>query len=101
MIIGIPSEVEIDEYRVALTPAGMRELVAAGHKVLIQKGAGDGSKLPDEAYAGQGGVIVDTTGELFDQADLIVKVKDPSPEEVWLLKSKQTIFSFLHLAPQP
>ncbi|MCL4401072.1 MAG: alanine dehydrogenase [Actinomycetota bacterium] len=101
MIIGIPSEVEIDEYRVALTPAGMRELVAAGHKVLIQKGAGDGSKLPDEAYAGQGGVIVDTTGELFDQADLIVKVKDPSPEEVGLLKSKQTIFSFLHLAPQP
>jgi len=101
VIIGIPSEVEIDEYRVAITPAGMRELVDCGHQVLIQKGAGNGSKLPDEAYASQGGILVDSVEELFDKADLIVKVKDPSPAEVTLLKPKQAIFSFLHLAPQP
>ncbi len=101
MIIGIPSEVEIDEYRVAITPAGTRELAAAGHTVLIQKGAGQGSKLPDEAYAGQGGLIVDTMEELFEKADLIVKVKDPSANEVALLQEQKIIFSFLHLAPQP
>ncbi len=101
MIIGIPSEVEIDEYRVAITPAGTRELAAAGHTVLIQKGAGLGSKLPDEAYTSQGGHIIDTMAELFAKADLIVKVKDPSGDEVALLGEQKTIFSFLHLAPQP
>lgn len=101
MIIGIPSEVEIDEYRVAITPAGVRELAAAGHQVLIQKGAGEGSKLPDQSYADQGGAIIDTTEQLFDHADLIVKVKDPSPEEVALLGPEKTLFSYLHLAPQP
>ncbi len=101
MIIGIPCEVETDEYRVAITPAGVRELTGTGHRVLIQQGAGEGSKLADDAYVGQGGVIVDTTEELFDQADLIVKVKDPSLEEVGLLSERQMIFSFLHLAPQP
>ncbi len=101
MIIGVPSEVEIDEYRVAITPAGVRELVSAGHQVLIQKGAGEGSRLEDKAYQDQGGILVDGYEELFDQADLIVKVKDPSEKEVNLLKSSQTIFSYLHLAPQP
>ncbi len=101
MIIGIPSEVEIDEYRVAITPAGTRELAAAGHTVLIQKGAGQGSKLPDEAYTSQGGQIINSIEELFMKADLIVKVKDPAAAEVALLREKKTIFSFLHLAPQP
>jgi len=93
--------VEVDEYRVAITPAGVRELVDGGHTVLIQKDAGEGSKLPDSQYESQGAVIVDTVEDLFAQAELIVKVKDPSPKEVALLKPEHTIFSFLHLAPQP
>ena len=101
MIIGVPSEVEVDEYRVAITPAGVRELVNSGHTVMIQKGAGEGSKLPDSTYEGQGARIVESVEELFSEAQMIVKVKDPSPTEVKLLKAEQTIFSFLHLAPQP
>ncbi|MHB8792393.1 MAG: alanine dehydrogenase [Thermoleophilia bacterium] len=101
MIIGVPSEVEVDEYRVAITPAGVRELVSAGHTVLVQKGAGDGSKLPDEVYESQGARIVEGVEELFEESTMIVKVKDPSPREVALLKPAHTIFSFLHLAPQP
>ena len=101
MIIGVPSEVEVDEYRVAITPAGVRELVGAGMTVLVQAGAGDGSKLPDSAYESQGARIIESFEELFDTAQLIVKVKDPSPREVALLKPEHTIFSFLHLAPQP
>lgn len=101
MIIGIPTEVEVDEYRVAITPAGVRELSSAGHQVLIEKGAGEGSKLPGSSYENQGGVLVGSVEELFDTADLIVKVKDPSPHEVELLGPRHTLFSFLHLAPQP
>ncbi|MFA5808820.1 MAG: alanine dehydrogenase [Thermoleophilia bacterium] len=101
MIIGVPSEVEVDEYRVAITPAGVRELVSAGHTVLIQKGAGEGSRLTDQTYEAQGGELIEDFQELFDKSKLIVKVKDPSPGEVALLKPDQSIFSFLHLAPQP
>ncbi len=100
MKIGIPSEVESDEYRVALTPAGVRELVGAGHEVLIHKGAGEGSSLADEAFTSQGARIVDTCDELFAEAQLIIKVKDPSEDEVARLRPDHTIFSFLHLAPQ-
>lgn len=101
MIIGVPTEVEVDEYRVAITPAGVRELVIAGHSVLIQRGAGEGSRLSDDAYESQGAQLIEDFHELFDKSDLIVKVKDPSPDEVALLKPKHAIFSFLHLAPQP
>mgnify|MGYP001791470344 CR=1 FL=1 len=101
MIIGVPSEVEVDEYRVAITPAGVRELVSAGHTVLIQKGAGEGSRLSDQTYEAQGGELIEDLHELFEKSKLIVKVKDPSPGEVALLKPDQSIFSFLHLAPQP
>jgi alanine dehydrogenase len=101
LIIGVPSEVDVDEYRVAITPAGVSELAGAGMTVLVQAGAGDGSKLPDSAYESQGARIIESFEELFDTAELIVKVKDPSPREVALLKPEQTIFSFLHLAPQP
>lgn len=101
MRIGIPSEVEADEYRVAITPAGVRELVQSGHEVLIQRGAGLGSSLADEAYRNQGAELVDSSAELFDKARLIVKVKDPSPEELELLNKEHTLFSYLHLAPQP
>ena len=101
MIIGVPSEVEVDEYRVAITPAGVRELVSAGHAVLIQMGAGEGSKLPDPAYESQGAHIIDSVEELFAESQIIVKVKDPSATEVALLKPEHAIFSYLHLAPQP
>lgn len=101
MKIGIPSEVEPDEYRVALTPAGVRELVAGGHEVLIHSGAGMGSSLPDDDYRAQGARVVDTCDELFAGSDMIIKVKDPSPDEVARLKPDQILFSFLHLAPQP
>jgi alanine dehydrogenase len=101
LIIGVPSEVEKDEYRVAITPAGVRELVSSGHTVLIQQGAGEGSRLTDQAYQDQGGTIAAGYEELFSQAQLIVKVKDPSEKEVSLLRPEQTIFSYLHLAPQP
>jgi alanine dehydrogenase len=101
MRIGIPSEVEPDEYRIAITPEGAGELVAAGHDVLIQKGAGEGSRLPDSVYGNLGVTLIDTVEDLFAQADMIVKVKDPSPKEVKLLRNKQVMFSFLHLAPQP
>ncbi len=101
MKIGIPSEVEPDEYRVALTPAGVRELVAAGHEVLIHKGAGAGSSLTDDAFREQGARMVETCDELFGESQLIIKVKDPPPDEVALLRKNQILFSFLHLAPQP
>ncbi len=101
MIIGVPSEVEVDEYRVAITPAGVRELINAGHRVLVQNGAGDGSKLTDQAYQSQGAELVEGVESLFEEAQLIVKVKDPSPREVALLGPEKSIFSFLHLAPQP
>lgn len=101
MIIGIPSEVEADEYRIAITPEGARELISAGHSVLIQKGAGLGSRLQDEVYANLGVEIVETDEDLFARAEMVVKVKDPSPQEVSFLRPEQILFSFLHLAPQP
>jgi alanine dehydrogenase len=96
--VGVPTEVKTDEYRVALTPAGVRELVDAGHEVFVQAGAGLGSAIMDEAYTAQGAVIVPDAPSLFGAADLIVKVKEPQPEEVGLLESRHTLFTYLHLA---
>src|SRR5439155_17183297 len=99
MRIGVPTEVKPDEYRVALTPSGARELTEAGHAVVVQRGAGEGSAIADEAYAEQGATIVADAAAVFEQADLIVKVKEPQPQEVALLESRHTLFTFLHLAP--
>ncbi len=101
MIVGVPSEVKRDEYRVALTPAGVRELADAGHRVLVQSGAGSGSAISDEAYAAQGATIVADAQELFGGAELIVKVKEPQPAEVELLEPRHTLFTYLHLAADP
>ncbi|MGN6168875.1 MAG: alanine dehydrogenase, partial [Solirubrobacteraceae bacterium] len=98
MIVGVPSEVKTDEYRVALTPAGVRELVDAGHTVLVQRGAGVGSSIGDEAYAAQGATIVADAPEVFGGAELIVKVKEPQESEVALLEPRHTLFTYLHLA---
>jgi alanine dehydrogenase len=98
MRVGVPTEIKPDEYRVALTPAGVRELSDAGHEAFVQSGAGEGSGIADEAYAAQGAAIVTSADEVFGAADLIVKVKEPQPEEVGRLESRHTLFTYLHLA---
>ena len=98
MKVGVPTEVKTDEYRVALTPAGVRELVEAGHEVFVQSGAGDGSSISDDAYAAQGAAIVPDADAVFEEATLIVKVKEPQPPEVERLKPHHTLFTYLHLA---
>jgi alanine dehydrogenase len=96
--VGVPTEVKSDEYRVALTPAGVRELVDAGHEVYVQSGAGEGSGISNEAYAAQGATILPDADAVFGEAGLIVKVKEPQPEEVARLEARHTLFTYLHLA---
>ncbi len=98
MRIGVPREVKVHEYRVALTPAGAHELVRAGHQVTIEAGAGEGSSLPDDEYAGAGAEIVGTADEVWAGADLVLKVKEPVEEEYGLLRAGQMLFTYLHLA---
>ncbi|MFN8204684.1 MAG: alanine dehydrogenase [Solirubrobacteraceae bacterium] len=97
-VIGVPAEIKADEYRVALTPSGVRELTDRGHQVLVQAGAGEGSAIADAAYVEQGARIVDDAETVFVQAELVVKVKEPQPGEVALLRGDQTVFTYLHLA---
>lgn len=101
MKIGVPREVMDSEYRVGLVPAGVLELFGSGHTVLVEKGAGQGSGFTDEEYAGAGAVIVRTADELFDRAEMIVKVKEPVDEEYARLHENQILFTYLHLAPNP
>jgi alanine dehydrogenase len=101
MKVGVPTEIKTDEYRVALTPAGVRELVERGHEVCIQAGAGMGSTIPDEEYSRQGARMLPDAKAVFDEAELILGVKEPQPEEVRLLRSHHTLFTYLHLAPDP
>lgn len=101
MHVGIPTEVKTEEYRVAITPVGVRELVARGHRVLIEAGAGEGSSIPDAAFVAVGGEIVPTAADVFAASDLIVKVKEPQVSETEMLSPHQTIFTFLHLAAYP
>jgi alanine dehydrogenase len=98
MKVGVPTEVKTDEYRVALTPAGVRELVDAGHTVFVQSGAGEGSAISDDAYIAQGASIVPDADAVFGEASMIVKVKEPQPEEIARLKPHHTLFTYLHLA---
>jgi alanine dehydrogenase len=101
MRVGVPTEIKTDEYRVAITPAGVRELVEHDHEVLIQRGAGDGSVIPDDEYVEQGARIVPDADAVFDEAELILKVKEPMTEEVEKLRPDHTLFTYLHLAPAP
>lgn len=98
MIIGVPKEIKKEEYRVGLTPDGVEELRREGHTLLIEKGAGEGSGFSDEEYVRAGADMVDRR-TLFEKAELIVKVKEPLPQEYDLLREGQAIFTFLHLAP--
>ncbi len=101
MRIGVPSEVKVQEHRVGLVPSSVRELVARGHEVVVQAGAAKAIGITDEDYRKAGAQVVDTPAEVFDAADLIVKIKEPQAEEGPLLRSGQTLFTYLHLAPDP
>ncbi|MFN3480496.1 MAG: alanine dehydrogenase, partial [Thermodesulfovibrionales bacterium] len=100
MIIGVPKEIKRHEYRVGMIPSGVAELKKAGHTLLIESGAGDGSGFSDEEYLKADADIVDRQ-TLFRRSDLIVKVKEPLPEEYDLIREGQLIFTYLHLAPNP
>lgn len=101
MIIGVPRERKTLERRVAITPDGVGEIVRRGHKVLIETKAGDGSFFPDNQYVEAGGKIVSTLKDLWGQSDIIVKVKEPHPDEYELMRPGQIIFDYLHLASMP
>ncbi len=98
MKVGVPTEVKSDEYRVALTPAGVRELVDAGHEVYVQSGAGEGSAIADRAYVAQGATILPDADAVFGEAGMIVKVKEPQAEEIARLAAHHILFTYLHLA---
>ena len=99
MIVGCPKEIKAQEGRVSLTPAGVDALVLAGHTVYVQKSAGVASGFTDEEYAAAGATLLDTAKEVYDIAEMIVKVKEPLPQEYDLLREGQTLFTYLHLAP--
>jgi alanine dehydrogenase len=101
MRIGVPTEVKTDEYRVAITPAGVRECSAHGHEVLVQAGAGEGSAMADDQFRAQGARIVPDAEAVFGEAELVLKVKEPQPDEVAMLREGQTLFTYLHLAAEP
>jgi len=99
MLIGVPKEIKVREYRVGLVPANVRELVAHGHEVIVETGAGAGIGADDAQYQAAGAVIADSALEIFDSAELIVKIKEPQAAERKLLKPGQILFTYLHLAP--
>ncbi|MBM7564413.1 alanine dehydrogenase [Paenibacillus sacheonensis] len=101
MIIGVPKEIKASEYRVALTPAGAATLKSAGHEVVVQSGAGEGSSFTDEAYAAEGAAILPDAGEVWARADMIMKVKEPLPEEFGYFREGLLLFTYLHLAAAP
>ena len=101
MKVGVPTEIKADEYRVALTPIGARELCERGHEVLIQAGAGEGCAISDDEYTAQGATIAPDAEAVFAEAEMVLGVKEPQPEEVAMLRPEQTLFTYLHLAPAP
>jgi alanine dehydrogenase len=101
MRIGIPAEIKLDEHRVAVTAAGVRELVAHGHEVLIEAGAGAGAGISDEIFESQGATILRDREDVWAEAELLVKVKEPQPDEVALIHEELVVFAYLHLAPEP
>ncbi len=101
MLVGLPKEIKNHEYRVGLTPVSVRELIANGHSVLVQSTAGDGIGESDEAYISAGAKIAASAEEVFKEAEMIIKVKEPQPNECKMLQSGQVLFTYLHLAPDP
>jgi len=101
MLVGVPKEIKNQESRVGLTPASVKELVLRGHQVLVQKNAGAAIGLTDAMYEGSGASIIDTAAEIFARAEMIVKVKEPQPQECAMLREGQILYTYLHLAPDP
>src|SRR5256885_13168360 len=101
MRVGVPREIKVHEYRVGLVPAGVRELVGSGHEVLVESGAGNGIGVDDSQYETAGASIANTASEVFERADLVVKVKEPQPAECDMLRPNQVLFTYLHLAADP
>ncbi|MGZ5890368.1 MAG: alanine dehydrogenase [Hyphomicrobium sp.] len=101
MRIGVPKEIKVHEYRVGLTPASVREVVAHGHEVLVEAAAAERIGVSDEDYRKAGAKIAETAAEVFAKSELIVKVKEPQPQEREMLREGQTLFTYLHLAPDP
>src|SRR2546430_17325424 len=98
MIVGVPKEIKTDEYRVAMIPVGGEELTRAGHQVLIQAGAGQGSGIADEQYSVHGAEIVASDADIWKRADLVVKVKEPLSAEWPLMRPGQILFTYFHFA---
>ena len=98
MRIGIPKEIKNHEYRVAITPAGVHELVTHGHEIVIEVGAGIGSSIPDADFINAGAVMLDTADAVWEMADMILKVKEPIAAEYHRMREGQVIFTYLHLA---
>ncbi|MDB5667527.1 MAG: alanine dehydrogenase [Alphaproteobacteria bacterium] len=101
MRVGVPKEIKVHEYRVGLTPASVSELTAAGHEVVVETNAGTGIDFSDQDYVNAGARIVATADEVFAQSDMIVKVKEPQAVEIARLEARHTLFTYLHLAPDP
>lgn len=101
MRIGVPKEIKTHEYRVGLTPGAVREYVAAGHSVFVERNAGAGIGVSDESYRKAGANVLDTSREVFSTSEMIVKVKEPQPTEWVQLREDQILFTYLHLAPDP
>ncbi|HWS74154.1 MAG TPA: alanine dehydrogenase, partial [Quisquiliibacterium sp.] len=101
MLIGVPKEIKVHEYRVGMTPASVREAVARGHAVLVERDAGRGIGALDDDYRRAGAAVVDTAAEVFARAELVVKVKEPQAAERAQLREGQMLFTYLHLAPDP
>src|SRR5262249_20636055 len=96
--IGVPKEIKVHEYRVGLTPAGVRELIAAGHEVAVETHAGDGIGMGDAEYVAAGARILATPKDVVGASELVIKVKEPQPEECRMLRKGQVLFTYLHLA---
>lgn len=101
MLVGVPKEIKVHEYRVGLTPSSVRELVSNGHKVVVQASAGLAIGLTDDMYKAAGADIVPTAADVFAKAEMIVKVKEPQAPEIAMLRPGQLLFTYLHLAPDP
>ena len=101
MRVGVPKEIKNHEYRVGLTPASVAELVACGHEVFVETRAGMGIDFSDKAYEQVGATILPSASDVFDRAEMIVKVKEPQPQEIAMLRPQHLLFTYLHLAPDP
>ena len=101
MLIGVPKEIKSQEYRIGITPAGVREVVQHGHQIMVQTAGGEGIGMRNEDYAAAGAILIDSAEEIFAKAEMIVKVKEPQPQECQMLREGQVLFTYLHLAPDP